>query len=54
MKRPVPFAIMGSMVAPGLGCVHWWRNEVAEEDGEAQGGAEIAMDVDRERTTYSE
>jgi hypothetical protein len=34
LKRPVPYAIVGSMGAAGLGCVHWWRSE-AEGDEDA-------------------
>jgi hypothetical protein len=42
LKRPVPYALIGSMAAGGLGCVHWWRGngEGGEEDGDAEAGAE--------------
>ncbi|KIW07764.1 uncharacterized protein PV09_01692 [Verruconis gallopava] len=39
-QSPVPYAIIGSMAAAGLGCVHWWRvhDEGGEDGGEDDGG----------------
>lgn len=47
LERPVPYAIVGSMGAPGLGCVYWWRDQdeaAGEEEGDAEGGADVEMD----------
>lgn len=55
MERPVPYAIVASLGAPGLGCVNWWREEEAEPELDAIGGAEEDEEmVDGERTTYIE
>lgn len=34
LSRPVPYALIGSMAAAGLGCVHWWRSQGEAEDGD--------------------
>ena len=44
LKRQVPYAIIGSMGAAGLGCVHWWRQGEEGEDGDAEGGADVEME----------
>lgn len=43
LKRPVPYAIIGSMGAAGLGCVHWWRQAEDAGEGDAEGGADVEM-----------
>jgi hypothetical protein len=44
LKRPVPYAIIGSMAAAGLGCVHWWRLQGEDDDEDADDGVD-EMDV---------